>query len=55
MEATFWGLHLASKNTRPSIAIGICKSGEHVSEGRCSWQARQPFSRLVWSKLLGNG
>ena len=25
MEATFWGLHLASKKNRPSIAIGICK------------------------------
>ena len=24
MEATFWGLHLASKKNRPSIAMGIC-------------------------------
>jgi len=30
MEATFWGLHLASKKNRPSIAMGIC--GRHSSD-----------------------
>ena len=36
MEATFWGLHLASKKTRPSSAIGICAVAHHLAPHRAN-------------------